>query len=95
MAYNARGLVTIAIGANRPGATSAERARQIHHYSTDDDTVATLIAAGYFNSARDLIKPGDIILCSLNLDATPVGTSLICTASPSTGNVTTAVFVFA
>lgn len=62
-----------------------------YQYAHGVDTMATIIAAGYFNDARDKLKVNDHI--SLMAVAAGVGNygEVTVTAAPATGNVTVAV----
>ncbi|MCZ8545072.1 hypothetical protein OOJ09_12835 [Mesorhizobium qingshengii] len=66
------------------------RAVDFFHYATAD-AVATVIAAGYFNNARDKLAINDVIEALCVADGTGDRVSLIVTAAPATGNVTTAI----
>ncbi|CAN7376314.1 hypothetical protein LJR231_002263 [Phyllobacterium sp. LjRoot231] len=69
MAYNAYGFKTISHIGSVDGSAGANRS--LHAYVTNDDTAA-VITAGYFNSLAGRLKTGDIIMCSLDLDGTPM-----------------------
>ncbi|MAA97408.1 MAG: hypothetical protein CMN87_18215 [Stappia sp.] len=56
-------------------------------YSTND-TLAELVAAGYFNDSRKTLKAGDVIMAVADKDGTASHVVLLVTASPATGNVT-------
>uniref|UniRef100_UPI003BAD57F7 hypothetical protein n=1 Tax=Stappia sp. TaxID=1870903 RepID=UPI003BAD57F7 len=56
-------------------------------YSTND-TLAELVAAGYFNNSRTTLKAGDVIMAVADKDGTASHVVLLVTASPATGNVT-------
>lgn len=71
MAFNAKGFKTIThIGTPDPNAAAGSNVC-LHGYVTNDDTAA-VIAAGYFNSIGARLKKGDIIMCSLDNDGTPM-----------------------
>lgn len=59
-------------------------------YATDD-AAATVEAAGYFNSARHVLKKGDTIWATMVHSASVVSKLFTVTASPASGNVTIAV----
>lgn len=40
------------------------------HYTTIDNT-ATITGAGYFNSATDMLRVGDLIVINIDTDGTP------------------------
>ncbi len=42
----------------------------VHYYRTDD-LAATVEAASYFNGISDILRSGDQILASLDMDGTP------------------------
>ncbi|MBI1206773.1 MAG: hypothetical protein GC191_05725 [Azospirillum sp.] len=54
------------------------------HYTTSE-TAATIEGAGYFNSAHDMVRPGDMMLANTSTGTTPVGD--IYTVSANTGGV--------
>ena len=56
-------------------------------YSTND-TLAELVAAGYFNDSRKTLKAVDVIMAVADKDGTASHVVLLVTASPATGNVT-------
>lgn len=56
-------------------------------YSTND-TLAEMLAAGYFNASRKTLKAGDVILAVADKDGTASHAILLVTASPATGDVT-------
>lgn len=55
------------------------------------DAVATVIAAGYFNTVRDKLAVGDTIDATCVLGGTADRVSVLVTAAPASGNVTVAV----
>lgn len=56
-------------------------------YSTND-TLAEMLAAGYFNASRKTLKAGDVILAVADKDGAASHAILLVTAVPATGNVT-------
>lgn len=56
-------------------------------YATPDAN-ATVLAAGYFNNAREKLKVNDVILCVSVANGVGVLNALTVTAVPATGNVT-------
>lgn len=86
MAYNAVGFRTVSTG----GAISAGggSVKSIHSYATND-TLATVLASGYFNSATGLLAKGDIILIHGDVDGTPYVDSAIVTSATAAATVTT------
>lgn len=56
-------------------------------YGTDD-AAATVETAGYYNSARALLTPGDKIDAVMALTSTPVRKSYVVLTVPASGNVT-------
>lgn len=57
--------------------------RSVWAYITNDaDTVVE--TSGYFNTAVDEMKVGDMILCSIDLDGTPEGKIYMVTANNGT-----------
>lgn len=83
MAYDKKALVRFAesfLGAND--------VKSLYFYATNDDA-ATVATAGYFNEARARLKPGDVIICSLDVDGTRGTRTYVMNAVPGTGNVTT------
>lgn len=55
------------------------------------DTMAAIIAAGYFNNARDVLKVNDVIEFVGVATGTGNYGRVVVTAAPASGNVTTAV----
>lgn len=55
-------------------------------YFHASDNLAAVKAAGYFNTARNLLSPGDVIIFSANGAAADI---ITINAVPQTGNVTT------
>lgn len=86
MAYLARSLV---LEASVPYASDTP-ALNWYKYATTD-AVATVIAAGYFNNARDKLRVGDVIdaVCAIG-GATDRIAMLVATV-PVSGNVTVAI----
>lgn len=82
MAYAAIGFKTLTHTASVAGAAGGMNA--LHAYVTNDDQAA-VETSGYFNSIWKRLKVGDWIMCSLDLDGTPVGMWKIVTASSSGG----------
>jgi len=84
MAYDAKGLRRFSYG----GAVGngADSVRSIWHY-VSNDAVAAVAASGYFNSARDDLIVGDVIVASLDVGATAVLRNYIVTAAPASGDV--------
>lgn len=70
MAFTEKTLTLIAHGSGN----------QVFQYVTNDD-LATVKGTGYF--ATDLLKKGDVILTSLDLDGTPAFTTLMASAVAS------------
>ena len=58
-----------------------------YNYGTND-TAAEVVAAGYWNNARDTVKVGDCVDAIIDVDGTPDRIAFRFTAVPSTGNVT-------
>lgn len=78
--------------ANLHSVAGAAQNRQLWHYDAGADSVATTVAAGYFNDVRGFLKLGDVI-------HTVAATSaafrvLTVTAVPATGNVTVSAAAF-
>jgi hypothetical protein len=68
---------------------SAGVVQNCYFYATAD-AAATVVAAGYFNAARNTLRKGDVILAAQVINGTPAYTTYILTAVPATGNVTAA-----
>ena len=49
-----------------------------------DDDEAGVETAGYFNSLAGVIQKGELIFCTLDMDATPIGKIYIVTANTGT-----------
>ena len=61
-----------------------EKTQNIYVYAHGSDTLAEIVGNnGYFNDLRDLLKPGDIILCTANLNIAAAAPSGV----PSTGTM--------
>lgn len=89
MALNANQLTKVD---NLRSVAGAAESRQLFWYEADDDAVATVVAAGYFNGVRGILNVGDrILVVAANGAAFRV---LRVTAVPATGNVTTAALAF-
>jgi hypothetical protein len=56
-------------------------------YATDD-AAATVETAGYFNGARALLTPGDLIFACMANSGTPVLKGYVVLTVPASGNVT-------
>ena len=67
MAYSKSDLIALGYG---PGAAT------VWMYRTND-TLADVMAAGYFNGAAELLKVGDLIMTALDVDGTPATRTLI------------------
>lgn len=87
MALNKRSLV---LSASVPHTADGPPVN-FYKYAHPTDTMATIIAAGYFNDVRDKLKVNDHI--SFMAVAGGVGNygEAVVTAAPATGNVTVAV----
>lgn len=69
---------------------AAGESKSIYHYCTAD-TVAAVIASGYFNGATKILRKGDIIEAACVLDGTPTTCKVIVTSATGAATVTTAV----
>lgn len=78
MAFYANGFKTIT-HMGTPDATAGSQ-RCLHSYVTNDDTAA-VITTNYFLSIYTRLKPGDIILMSLDLDGTIMHRTYVVTVS--------------
>lgn len=77
---------------NLNSVTGAAASRQIWHYDAGADSVATAVAAGYFNDVRGYLFAGDVIhLVAASGTAFRV---LTVTAAPKSGNVTVSAAAF-
>jgi hypothetical protein len=56
-------------------------------YATPD-TLATVVAAGYFNNARARLQAGDVVQVAAGIGGTPATDSYVFASVPATGNVT-------
>ena len=61
MAFDIDGFGTVGPGAGQ---------NMVHYYRTDD-LAATVEAASYFNGISDILRAGDQILASLDMDGAP------------------------
>ncbi len=78
--------------ANLHSVAGASGSRQMWHYDAGADSVATSVAAGYFDDVRGFLLVGDVIhLVAANSAAFRV---LTVTAVPKTGNVTVSAAAF-
>jgi hypothetical protein len=86
MAFNARSLCLF----NSTPYGAASKTVNWYGYGTPD-AAATVVAAGYFNGARDKLKVNDVIMAMTVADG--VGDLLVlkATAVPASGDVTVAV----
>lgn len=88
MAYNAKSLSRENIGA--ASGAGVDGISTSYFYRTAD-TKAQIEAAGYFNSARDRLKKGDVIRAVTDVGNTPVLSHHVVTAVPAApGNITIA-----
>lgn len=79
--------------AKPPAGTNLER--QIWHFEAGADAVATVVTAGYFNEARDLLQVGDRIhVVAATESAFRVLKVTAAPKSPATGNVTVSALAF-
>lgn len=77
---------------NMNAVAGAATTKQLWHYNAGADSVATAVAAGYFNDVRGFLKVGDVIhLIAATNAAFRV---LTVTAVPATGNVTVSAAAF-
>jgi hypothetical protein len=75
--------------AANPIAVTGRARNQSHwHYDSGADNAATVVAAGYFNGAREYLQVGDLILAEVGNNAAL--RYLRVTAVPATGDVTVA-----
>ena len=84
MAFYHKALTRVATSIRADGAQNSQVL-----YS-DSDATATVVAAGYFNEAREKLRVGDIIVATVGIGGTPATLVLRVTAVPGTGNVTVA-----
>jgi len=78
--------------ANLNAVAGAAGTKQLWHYDAAADSVATAVAAGYFNTARGFLKVGDVI--HLVAAAQTAFRVLTVTAVPASGNITVAAAAF-
>jgi len=78
---------------NLNAVAGAAGSRQMWHYNGAADTVATVVAAGYFNDVRGFLSVGDVILAVVAANA--AFRVLTVTAVPKAGNVTVTAAAFA
>lgn len=83
MAFQARGLRCIGPGG---ALDDAQPHSGLWHYITND-AAAAVEAGGYFNSATQRLKKGDIIWASLDIDGTPALKSYIVTSATGAATV--------
>ncbi len=86
MAYKDGSLVLIG---SAPLSTGIGNAKSMYLYVTDD-AVATVIASGYFNNARNRLSKGDLIEIASAQATTPVPSRCIVTAVPASADITVA-----
>lgn len=58
------------------------------HYVTTDDSI---VGAGYFNKAADMLRVNDLIIANVDTDGTPTTTFYVVTSSTA-GAVTVAAY---
>lgn len=68
---------------------SSTNPNRLWTYETDD-TVATVVASGYFNGATEELRQGDMIFASTDTDGTPDMTTIRVTSATAAATVTTA-----
>ena len=68
---------------------SGNRQVSWYNYATDN-TAAEVVAAGWFNTCRDVVRVGDCVDAIIDVDGTIDRISFRFTAVPSSGNVTVA-----
>lgn len=90
MAFNAR---AFALFASVPYGTGTGK-QNSYSYATPD-ALATILAAGYFNSIRDKVKVNDIVIGMAAADAVGVPFAVKFDAVPASGSVTVALVDFA
>lgn len=71
----------------------ASGSKQAWHYNAGADSVATVVAAGYFNDVRGFLRAGDRI--DVVAAANAAFRVLTVAAVPATGNVTVTAAAFA
>jgi hypothetical protein len=86
MAFNKRSLCLF----NSTPYGTASKTVNWYGYATAD-AAATVVAAGYFNDARDKLKVNDVIMVMAVADGTGDWLLLKATAVPASGDVTVAV----
>lgn len=86
MAFNIKSLSRYAT--SQRGTGIADKT-DFYVYSTAD-SLATVQTAGYFNSAREALKPGDLITASVGIGGTAATAIVRVVTSPASGNVTVA-----
>ena len=89
MALNTDTLTKVA---NLHSVTGAALSRQMWHYDAEADSVATVVAAGYFNGVRGFLQPGDVI--HVIAAASAAFRVLTVATVPKTGNVTVTAAAF-
>lgn len=85
MAYALLNLRSFGIGA--PLASTSQAPTLWHYHS--NDTLAAISTSGYFNSATTLLKKGDIIFVSGDIDGTPLNAMLMIDSATAAATVTT------
>ena len=83
MAFDKRALSRAATSQYAAGASASM------HFLATADAAAAVIAAGYFNDAREMLQVGDIVFASVGIGGTADTLLLRVTAVPASGNVTT------
>jgi hypothetical protein len=89
MAFNIDGFKTIQTG----GALGSGEGsvKQIHHYVTND-LLSEVDDSGYFNSITALLRKGDQIVVSGDIDGTPAINTFLVSSATGAGTVTTVGF---
>lgn len=88
MAYNSKSLERIEFGGAVPGAAPAGGGRSSLWMYVSADSLVTVGAAGYFNSAAPLLGVGDVIVVSGGVGGTSFLADYLVTASDGVGSVT-------
>lgn len=89
MAFNIDGFKTIQTGGALGSGESS--VKQIHHYVTND-LLSEVDDSGYFNSITHLLRKGDQIVVSGDIDGTPAINTYLVNSATGAGTVTTVGF---
>lgn len=69
-------------------AAAGETGQRFWHYKPPSDDWSAISATGYWNGAREYVKPGDLVFISGGIGGTPFFRQLMFATVPASGNIT-------